>query len=231
MGHVRTVDADELHTLCIFTRNILVGGEIMDEAADNLDRKFINVLDVTIYCIILEHGNNLVVGLVVVEKAEPADWPCPDNDITVSHVLLCQDADVERVAVALYVHSCQRLVGQFSHIGGTICLREEAVEGWDNVGEFLRPVQRKVSGSLVYLIFYGIGRHYFNECSDFLRSIVSKVDSVPGMGLMHTLYVHFNIGLVYAVVKIPVLSQCLSGQETKLANLSVIWYRGIRFVS
>ena len=227
MGHVRTVNADELHTLRVLSRDVLVGGEIMDEAADNLDRKFVNVLDVAIDGIVLQHGNDLVVGLVVVEKAEPADWPCPDNDITVCHVLLCQYADVERVTVTLDVHPGQCLVGQFGHVGGAICLRQEAVEGWDNVGEFLRPVQRKISGRLVHLIFYGIGRHYFNECSHFLRSIVSKVDSVPGMGLMHTLYVHFNIGLVYAMVNFPVLSQCLSGQETKLANLSVIWYRGI----
>ena len=227
MGHVRTVDADELHTLRVLSRDVLVGGEIMDEAADNLDRKFVNVLDVAIDGIVLQHGNDLVVGLVVVEKAEPAYWPCPDNDIAVCHVLLCQDADVERVTVTLDVHPGQRLVGQFGHVGGAICLRQEAVEGWDNVGEFLRPVQRKISGRLVHLIFHGIGRHYFNECSHFLRSIVSKVDSVPGMGLMHTLYVHFNIGLVYAMVNFPVLSQCLSGQETKLANLSVIWYRGI----
>ena len=72
MGHVRTVDADELHTLRVLSRDVLVGGEIMDEAADNLDRKFVNVLDVAIDGIVLQHGNDLVVGLVVVEKAEPA---------------------------------------------------------------------------------------------------------------------------------------------------------------
>ena len=141
MGHVRTVDADELHTLRVLSRDVLVGGEIMDEAADNLDRKFVNVLDVAIDGIVLQHGNDLVVGLVVVQEPQAAYWAAVDDDVAVGDVLLREHAYIAMVVVSLHIVTGEGVIGLAGHALVAIGLRYEAVKGRNNIGELLLKIQ------------------------------------------------------------------------------------------
>ena len=58
---------------------------------------------------------------------------------------LCENADVERVMVTLHIVAGEHLVGKLGHVGVAICLRQEAVKAWYNVGELLRPVKTKIA--------------------------------------------------------------------------------------
>ena len=58
---------------------------------------------------------------------------------------LCKYADIERIVVALNIVSGKHLVGELSHIGVAVCLRQEAVKAWYNVGELLRPVKTEIA--------------------------------------------------------------------------------------
>lgn len=48
MGDVGTVDADEFHSLGVLAGDVLVGREVVDQTADDVLRKFINISQMTI---------------------------------------------------------------------------------------------------------------------------------------------------------------------------------------
>lgn len=99
MGDVGTVDADELHSLGVLAGDVLVGREVVDQTADDVLRKLINISQMAIDGIIFQDSDDLVVSLVVVEKTKPADRPGPDDDISVRNILFSKDTDIERITV------------------------------------------------------------------------------------------------------------------------------------
>jgi len=92
--NVGAVDADELHAARVLSRNVLIGAEVVDESADDVYRHLLDVRHHSIYGIALEYCYDLVVSLVVVEETESSDRACVDDDVSVSHILFGEDADV-----------------------------------------------------------------------------------------------------------------------------------------
>ena len=126
--YVRTVDADELHTAGVLSRDVLVGAEVVDETADDVDRNLFDVCHLAVHCVALEDCDDLVVGLVVVEQAKTSDRTGVYDDVSVGHVFLCKDTDVKRVTVAFDVKSYEGFVGECCHLRSAIGAWKESVE-------------------------------------------------------------------------------------------------------
>lgn len=143
--HIRSVDADELHTACVLSWDVLVGAEVVDEATDDVNRNLLDVCHFAIHSVALEDCNDLVVCLVVVEETKASDRTCVYDDVSVGDVLLSEDAYIKRVTVAFYVKSYEGFVGEFRHLRAAIGAWKESVERRYDVGEFLWTVKRKVA--------------------------------------------------------------------------------------
>ena len=163
----------------------------MYETADDVLRELVDVGQVAVDGVILQDGDNLVVSLVMVQKSETSDRPGADDDISMGHVFLREDANIERVTVTFYVISCKCLISKLCHVNGAICSRQEAVERRYYIREFLGPVQRKISGSLVHFIFYGVSRYDLDEGPYLFRDVFPEVDSVPRMSLVCVRNIHY----------------------------------------
>ena len=127
-GYVGTVDADEFHTLAVLAGDVFVGGEIVDEAADDVFGQLLDVGEVAVNGVVLQDGYDLVVRLAVIQKPQAADRSGSDDDVAVCDILFGEHADVKRVAVAFDIVSGQGLVGEFGHTGRAICPRKKAVQ-------------------------------------------------------------------------------------------------------
>ena len=105
----------------------------MDEPADDILRKFVNVSQMSIDCIVLQDGDNLVVSLVMIQQPESPDRPCPHYDVTMSDILLGKHTNIQRIPVSFYIISCKSLVREFSHVLRAICPRKEAIKRWNDI--------------------------------------------------------------------------------------------------
>ena len=188
---VGSVYADELHAALVVARDVLVGGEVMYQPADDVLRELVYVGVAAVDRIVAEHRYYLVVGLPVVQQPEAAYGMRAYDDVAVGHVLLGEHADVKRVAVSFHVIPGERPVGHVGHLRAAVGPRQEAVERRHYVGEFLRAVEGEIAGLLVDLVFHGVRGHYFYECGDLVRDIRPEADAVPGMGLMGYVLFHF----------------------------------------
>ena len=89
--------------------NVLVCAEIVDETADDVSRNLLDVRHHSVNGIALEYGDDLVISLVMVEKPETSDRAGIHDDVTVGHILLGEDADIQRVTVTFDVLSTRAL--------------------------------------------------------------------------------------------------------------------------
>ena len=81
-----------------------------------------------IYSIVFEHSYYLIVRLIVIKKSDTSNRDALYYYVTVSHVLLREDADIQGVTVTLYIITGNGLVGQVSHPAAAIAARYETVQ-------------------------------------------------------------------------------------------------------
>lgn len=107
-----------------------------------------------------------------------------DYDVAVGYGAFRQYADVERVAVARDSGAVALLHAVFGDAVAAETLRNEAVERGYYRRIFLRAVDFDVAADFVQFVFYGVGRHHFDECRNHLGRILAHLDSVPRVRLV-----------------------------------------------
>ena len=140
-GDLRAVDADELHSAGVLSRDVLVGAEVVDQTTDDVYRYLVDIGHGSVYGVALEHSYDLVICLIVVEKTEASDRAGVHDDVTMGHILLGEDTDIQRVAVTFHIEANESLVCELSHLRTAICPWKESIKRRNYIGEFLWPVK------------------------------------------------------------------------------------------
>src|SRR5438874_499239 len=84
VGNAAAVHLGDLDHAAGLAGYLLVGQEVVAQPVEQGRRALINVGPVAVRRVALEHGDDLVVGLVVVDHAQPADRYCPKQNIAVT---------------------------------------------------------------------------------------------------------------------------------------------------
>src|SRR5437667_1080400 len=88
-----------------------------------------DVLDSSIYNVRLEHGDYLIVSLGPVDHSQPSDRAGFYKEVTMSHRLFSQNADVDWVAVPFDVPDAGSHRTKFADRISAVSLRYESIRG------------------------------------------------------------------------------------------------------
>src|SRR5947209_6590409 len=182
---VAVVHVGDLDAARAFLRQLLVGQEVVLQAVYQTLWRFADVLDVAVGHVLLQHGDDLVVGLVAVNHAQAADGLGAHQEVGVRGGALREHADVHRVAVAAYLLAAGAVAAEFGHAVAAEGLRDEAVQGGRERGEALRAVEAQVARRLVQLVLDRVGRHDLDVGVDHAGRALARRDAVPRVRLKH----------------------------------------------
>ncbi len=151
----------------------------MLQAIDLRLRQLADVFDLPERHVAFQDGEDLVVGLVVVEHVEPADGTGLEEDVAAGEGVLGQDADVQGIAVALDRLPPRARPRQGRHPVAAVGLRQEAVEGRADVRELLRAVDLEQAGRLVDLELDGVRGDDLDVGGDHRRRVGTDRHPMP----------------------------------------------------
>src|SRR4029434_8996882 len=99
----------------------------MLESLQNSVREFRDLSVLPEYNIALQHGNDLIVGFVIIDQTKSADRPRLQNDIATWDVMFAQHQDVERVVIYIADLDTRFASSQIGDPLSAICSGDEAV--------------------------------------------------------------------------------------------------------
>src|SRR5262245_15487262 len=134
------------------------------ETLEESSRAFRYVRQGAVREVSIEDGDDLVVGLLIIEHPQPADWTGVDEDIAVRHRLLRQNADVHRIQVSVDILESRPLRTAARHPLAAVRLWNEPIKRRTEARKELWPIDEKVARDLVELELDRIGRHDLDEC-------------------------------------------------------------------
>jgi len=146
------------------------------QALDQHARQLRQVLDFAPDEVVRQHGDDLVVGLAVVEHRQAADHLGLDQDLARVDRTFAEHADVERIAVALLGAG-----RQVADAAATQRARDEAVEARRLAAGALRAVDAQEAVHLVDLVLHEVERGDLDVRLHDLRRLRPRRDAVPGM--------------------------------------------------
>src|ERR1700687_2687548 len=99
----------------------------MLEAIDEGFRTLVNIFDMSVCKIGLQHRDDFVVSLLAIYHSQSADWFRMKKEVALSKRLFSQYTNVHRVTIALNPVPSRSLSAELGHLFAAITLRNEAV--------------------------------------------------------------------------------------------------------
>src|SRR5262245_4726228 len=143
---------------------LFVGEKVVAEPLEESSGAFRNVRQSAVREVSIEDGDDLVVGLLIIEHAQPANRTGVDEDIAVRHRLLGQNADVHRIQVSVDILESRPLRTAARHPLAAVRLWNEPIKRRTEARKELWPIDAKVARDLVELVLDRIARHDLDEC-------------------------------------------------------------------
>jgi hypothetical protein len=159
----------------------LICEEVVSQAVNDRARQLRDVCDLAVRRIAEQYSEDLVVGFTSLDHAKTADWPRLEQDLATRDGSVCQEADVERVAIPVRDgRAAHERIGR--DLIATIRARDKSVQRRTEAREALRAIHHEVTGVLVDLVLHPVGRDNLDAGADDLGEALPRIDAVPGVG-------------------------------------------------
>jgi len=162
------------------TWRLFVCQEIMAQAVKHRRWNIADIGPSSIGRIVFQHGDNLIVGLILIDHAQATDGNTFNEDVAMLNRSITQHADVKRVAIALH-RSSDFFRRECSNTLAAISLWHEPIQSRAYIGVLLRTIYLQVSGYFVDLVLQRIGRHNFDEALHDFGYPFTRRYSMPWM--------------------------------------------------
>src|SRR5262245_20406314 len=182
---VPLVDTRNLHLMTHRSRRLLVGQKIVLQPINQRNWTVSDILKIAIGCVVLHHGNDLVIRFPAVSQAESADRDGGEENIAVRDGFFSEHTNIEWIAIAHHVLPLGPLGKEPCHSVAAERLRNKPVVHGAIVREPLRAIHFQKPTVFIDLVLHGVRRYDFDIRRHDLGCLLANRNPVPGMRLEH----------------------------------------------
>jgi enoyl-CoA hydratase/carnithine racemase len=138
-----------------------------------------------------QNGDDLVIGLIIVDQTEPSDRTSFQNYVAARDVMLAQYKYVQRIVVSVAYLNTRLAAREVSDPTATIGARDESIVRRNDIRILLRPIDLQITSVLIHFVLDRVTRDDLDKDRDFFRGVHADLDAVPRMrfvGSEHSLY-------------------------------------------